>query len=410
MDTQTHHDQDVESATRAAVQALRSALVELFADLHLDPARPQDVSRKLGLHRNLTWKLSRVLGAEDPFASLHHLPGQQGFDLTANAFELAGAQPALVSHVRDAVIRLDSTAHSLAGGWEHLTLLLESMGLIEPENQVVSGREYAFRGNSSIWGVQAKTRFGAIFLAPSFSNPALSDAVILGGIAGFQRLRPSAQWRLFRMQVTDDTGAPLASPHGPHAVFSDDPADIPYPIAEFCSPNTPKLITRDTPDGREFLLPHGPVGPANAFDCITGMILRNLPSTANPQNRVGSAASAITIPSESFVFDVVMHRAIRHVGPLEFQLFGYPHGGADLPPTQTNANLLPIRLRHSRLAGPPPALATPAFPSYGRLARRIFERFGWNAAEFNADRVQLAYPPMSSRFVVKWNLPDGDAP
>lgn len=404
MDTQTHHDQDVEAATRGAIQALRSAFVELFADLQLDPARPQEVSRKLGLHRNLTWKISRVLGAADPFACLHHLPGQQGFEMTVAAFELAGASALLVRQVRDAIARLEATAVSLAGGWDQLELLLESMGLIEPENQVVSGREYAFRGNSSIWGVQAKTRFGAILLAPSATDPTLSDAVILGGIAGFQRLRPSAQWRLFRMQVTDDTGAQLATPHGPHAVFSDNPSDIPYPLAEFCSEHTPEFLTRDTPEGREFLLPPGPVGPANAFDCVTGMILRNLPTTANAQNKVGSAASAITMPSESFVFDVVMHNSIRTAGPMEFQLFGYPHGGADLPPTQTNANLLPIRLRSTVLAGPPPALATPAFPSYGRLARRIFERMGWNPSAFSATRVQLAYPPMSSRFVVKWPL------
>src|SRR5688572_14123794 len=100
--TQANPIQLVEE-TRQALQSLRSALIELYDAVEADPNAPQDVARKFGLNRNLTWKLSRVMTAPEAFASLNHLPGQQGLQLAMNAFENAGAPTPTLKQVRTAL-------------------------------------------------------------------------------------------------------------------------------------------------------------------------------------------------------------------------------------------------------------------------------------------------------------------
>ena len=101
---QTKPIQMVDEA-RAALQEVRGGLIELYGAVGADPTAPQEVARRYGINRNLTWKLSRVINAAGPFASLNHLPGQQGLELAIGAFENAGASREAVAHVRSAVQR-----------------------------------------------------------------------------------------------------------------------------------------------------------------------------------------------------------------------------------------------------------------------------------------------------------------
>ena len=89
--------------SRSALQAVRRALIDLYEAIGANPETPQDVARKYNINRNLTWKLSRVIGAQDPFAALNHLPGQPGIELSIGAFEKAGAPTAAVGNLRTAM-------------------------------------------------------------------------------------------------------------------------------------------------------------------------------------------------------------------------------------------------------------------------------------------------------------------
>src|SRR5437899_5230821 len=129
---QTKPIQMVDEA-RAALQEVRGGLIELYGAVGADPTAPQEVARRYGINRNLTWKLSRVINAAGPFASLNHLPGQQGLELAIGAFENAGASREAVAHVRSAVQRFTEVVQAHAGDREHLELTLESMGLLERE-------------------------------------------------------------------------------------------------------------------------------------------------------------------------------------------------------------------------------------------------------------------------------------
>lgn len=289
---------------------------------------------------------------------------------------------------------------------DHFELALESMGLFQRENRQESGPELAYRGNSMIWGVHARTRLATSFLAPG-ATPDTVDYVVTGGLLGFRRLRPTARWRLYRMQLQDDKGGTI--PGAPTPVADALPGDPPMVIREFCSPNLPAIEVVSRPEGQEYILPGGPVGNQGAFDATFGYAMRGLPAYRDANNQYGSSAASVTLPVENLIFDLIVHQDCTFPLEPEVLVYGFPHGGMESPAEQTVHNLLPISAPLEELTGRPPIVATPLMPRYSQMVARIFERMKWTPPEFRGWRVQLAYPPMSSRVVVRWPLQERPA-
>jgi hypothetical protein len=388
---------------RQALQGLRRALIDLYSSVGQDPTQPQQVSRQLGLNRNLTWKLAKIVEAHDPFATLNHLPGQQGMELTIAAFTKAGAAPAAVAAVESALAHFDRVIEHHAEDRDHLELTLESMGLYARETKFESGRELAYRGTSMIWGVQTRTRLHCAMLAPSRGDPSKLDFAQLGGLIGFRRLRSSVTWRLYRQQVHNDKGSLISQPQPLEPTM---PGDPPLMMRSFCSPNLPAIQTVPGPEGIEFFLPGGQVGNQATFDYVTGFSIRGLTRYRTDSDQFASTAAGITVPTETLVMDLLVHRDIARVNELESSVYGFPHGGLDAPTAQTISNKLPIKANIMELAGTPPAIATPRFPRYRELVDTVYRHMDWNPADFRGYRLMLEFVPMSSRVVMRWPLAD----
>lgn len=389
--------------SRLALQGIRGALIDLFDSVGADPREPQEVARRFELNRNLTWKLSRVVGAADPLSALQHLPGQAGVELAVDAFERAGAPHHAADSVRSAMRSFLDVVKEHAGDREQLELTLESMGMLAPDTASLNGREMAFRGNSSVWGVQARTRLTMMMVAPG-SADSTHDYVMLTGLVGLRRLRPSVRWRLARAQTHDDKGAALRNDRGMEEIEPKAPGDTPLIVRSFCSPSMPQLECRPTADGVEICLPAGQVGNRGAFDCYLGYIYRGIDSKPGPNNLWGSAAAPITLPVEELVFDLLVHKDVRMPALPEVKMYGFPHGGPDGPGAQTPDNELPLQERLLELAGRPPAQATPAVPGLSKMASAMYARMGWAPEDFRGLRLVLRHPPMSSRVVMRWPL------
>ncbi len=389
--------------SRLALQGIRGALIDLFDAVGADPREPQEVARRFDLNRNLTWKLSRVVGATDPLSALQHLPGQAGLELAVEAFERAGAPSNAGNNVRGAMRSFLNVVKEHAGDREQLELTLESMGMLAPDAASLSGREMAFRGNSSVWGVQARTRLTMMMVAPGAAEWT-HDYVMLTGLVGLRRLRPSVRWRLARAQTHDDKGVSLKTDTGMEEIEPKAPGETPLVVHSFCSPSMPTLECRPTADGVEICLPAGQVGNRGAFDCYMGYVYRGIASKPGPDNLWGSAAAPITLPVEELVFDLIVHKNVRMPNLPEVKLYGFPHGGPDGPGAQTQDNELPLPERIVELAGRPPALATPAVPGISKMAAAMYTRMGWNPEDFRGLRLVIRHPPMSSRVVMRWPL------
>lgn len=404
MPSEEEPDCQMFDSARDALEAVRVAIVELYVAAGANPDEPQEVARRFGLNRNLTWKLARVVAVAQPFAMLDHLPGKQGMELALLAFAKANAPKGAIDRVERALRQLYRVIEHHAGDREHLELSLESMGLIDREDHPGSGREQAFRGNSMVWGVQARTRLSASFLGPSASANC-ADLVQLGGLYRFRRLRTSARWRLFCLQITDDKGKESPSNQGPEEVdLNKRPGDPPLVLPDFCSGQVPQVEATDTSDGREFALAGGPVGNRGTFDCAFGFIARGLPSFRIPGHEHARLGVSITTPVENLILDFFVHRDLPVPLDPSFELYGFPHGGLEDVSMQIPANQLALTEEPVRLEGSPPVVATPLVSKYASLAARAYSRMGWNASEFRGLRLHVKFPPLATRYVVKWEL------
>jgi hypothetical protein len=389
---------------RQALQAVRTALIQIFTSVSQDPRKPQDIARQLGLHKSLAWKLSKIVTSDDPFAVLNHLPGTQGIDLAIDAFNKRGASSLAIEQLRAAIEQLQGVIVDHAENREHLELTLESSGLYEPESKATGGRELAFRGNSMTWGVQTKTLVRVAMLAPGENG--LHDSAQIAAMLGFRRLRPDARWRLYRKQVRNDRGQAILSsgvqPIDPALRRLDDP---PFILRAFCSDNLPAIEHVPGPEGDDYILPPGQIGNRAVLDYVQGYSLRGLTAYRTEADEYASFAAAVSVPAERLIFDLIYHESIPVPSEPEVAVFGFPHGGMDNPSTQTIRNKLPITCRVVPLRGSPPVCDTPLFPRYGELIDTTVRMMSWNPAELRAVRVTLDYPTMNSTVVVRWPLP-----
>ncbi len=389
---------------RDALQRFRGALIELYSQAGADPGVPQDVSRRFGIHKNLAWKLSRVMGANDPFASIQHLPGDAGIDIALEAFNKSGVVSTTVNAVQSALSHLDDTIALHAGDRAHLELILDSMGLLGSPTQLVNSRELAFQGNSGIWGVQARARLTTGVVVPSKTDSDKLDIALVGGFLGFRRLRPDVRWSLFRFKGSNDDGS--SRPVGFEPIDSSDPGDVPRLMRRFCSASMPRIETVHSDGESEYILPGGPVGNLGSFDCYFGEIVRSATMYQTEKDRFGEFATGIRLPIETLVFDLIVHKDVPMPSAPKLLVLGDANTSPDLPGRVKYSLELPITDPIVDLAGSPPVVTTPLVPRYSDVMSAVYNRLGRAPSEFRGYRMLMKYPPMSSQVVLRWELPE----
>lgn len=387
------------------MKALRKALGAAYDAAGADKGKPQDVTRKFGINRNTSAKLSRLMSNANPFTACVDMPGRDGFRLALAALGNAERVRAAAAAVEESLDRLDEVIERHADTRDEFELMLESMGLLDVGSErATRSRELAFQGNSALWGVSARTRHSMVFLRPSAGMPPRVDYVHASQVLGFRRLRPDVRWRLLRMVLATDQGSQLPGARSPEPIDASPDPTLPLLVRSFCSANMPVLQTVTSAEGCDYLLPEGPVGKQAEFDVAVGNIARGLPAVRTPTDRYGSVSASVTLPVETLLFDLMLHRDLRRTIRPEVFVFGFPHGGADGPAAQKIENLLWKGEELVELDGPPPEVATPLVPRAEELADYVFSRMGWKAEEFFCLRMVMAHPPMSSRVVLRWEL------
>lgn len=396
----TGFDQDCQTS----VGALRASLLELYATVGADPDTPQDVSRSFSLNKNLTWKLARIIAANSAGEALQHLPGTAAIKILLRAMGRAGAPQPLLDRVRDAYEDVEQVVQVHVGDRSTLELVLDGQGPNRADRLELS-RKIAFRGNSGVWGVQARAKMTLAMMAPSAADPEQLDVVLVRGYIGFRRLRSELTWPISIRQDWSGEGEPQVGSWEPI-----EPGDVMRGLPllrEFSSPTLPQMEARPTPQGMYYVLPPGPVGNTAAFDCFFGDISRGQAGRyRSADERHGEFVSAITVPVEQQVLDVILHRDLAGSFEPEVLVYGDPFGTRSLASGDANQCRLPITERAHPLPGSPPIMGTPLLPSYPDIPKRVYSRMGWAPSEFVGVRLQVKYPPMGTNVSVRFELPE----
>lgn len=395
---------DFEEHLTVAFQQVRKSLDSVLSAAAVDASEPQEMARRLGVNRNLTWKLSKVLGGNDLYQSLQHLPGTEGIEILLRAARKAGVGSELLDGVRDAQRDFDRVVEIHTGDRATLDLILDSMGGAGSGERLEHSRKLSFRGNSGVWGIQARVRCTTSFVAPNRENPDLLDLGLIGGLVDVRRLRANIRWPLFRPSLYNDDGTPVASAPGEEAI---DPAyaDSPGPklLGEFCSPNMPDVRASKTRRGWVYELMGGPIGNTGAFSCFFGTISRGVASRwRTDTDAFAELGSQASMPTEMMQFDVIAHRDLEFLMSPKLHYVGHVHGNE---PGDIETHTIPVQETPAELSGVPPVMGTSLIPRYDELIAYAMKQLGWDMRDFRALRLTIKYPPMHASAMLRAELP-----
>jgi hypothetical protein len=383
-----------------AIHSLRGALLEVVTDAGGDPTKPQMVSRKFGIDKSLAWKVSRVISAGEVDSAMAHMPGEAGMDIFLDTLQKSGARTVTVKRARQAVQSFRSLVSQQVGDRPTLELVLDAMPG-RKQDRLLMSRKLAFRGNSGIWGVQARARLDSLILAPNLHDPSMVDVVKVSAWIDFRRIRPDIRWTLFRFGSFRDN----------QLFYNDRPIDrasdgsaASLLLTPFCTAGTSEISVSDYAGGglKEFQLGPGIVGNKGAFTCFGAGLTEKLGSRYSPvPDERADFLTAVLAPVESISIDIIAHKDLTFAHNPTFACYGMHHVD---PSTLKDDLRLPLTPETTQLGLDLPLLANPAVPEYRRAMHYVFDQLGWPREQFVGTRFALEYPPFPSTTAVSCPL------
>jgi hypothetical protein len=375
----------------AAAERLREAqgaMTDLLAEAGLGGARATEVGRRLGLDKTLAWKVARFAQESDPIEAARHMPGSGGVEIVLRAALAQGVASRQIEAVREADQRLREFVDRHAGDRRSFEAMLT--GGAPDEKLVLEERRTHYRAGAAIWGVRARVQFLMLALRPSEQEEGMLDGVQLGGLVDFERLRPDVPWifRRLRASATDDARTTVRMRREPL-----DPAGAAGSalVTEYCSHPLPEVRQFEGTNGWVYHeLAPGSVGRRGALTCVTGEIYRSaVPFLHSPENTSGRYTLIVRTPVEYVLFDLLLHRSLRHFGRASASVVGLLE---DRPVGGGSAASLSEPKEAQRL-GAPPVMQTSRLAMYPPMIAGAFARAGWGPIEeFVGYRMEVEYP------------------
>ena len=385
----------------AAIEALRAALRALAIESGSDPLRPQEVSRRFGINKNLTWKFARVLLAQDSFEAIPMLPGPEGVEIYLRAFEAVRIPVRFTDAVRESMRIFDGVVARHFGDRAQLELVLDGLRL---DGNLEASRRMAFKGMSGVFGLRARVRVTAQIITPTPTKDGSADIALIVGLAGLQRLRPIGALPLLRAGGTSANGMPAPEP-----LVCSTGSDAPdYLLRDFSSFPNATVNTKSASGGRFALeLSEGPLGRIGESDLFFATITRGAISlTQRGGDAKCNLITSVSIPAEAFASDLFVHKSVRGLESMRMSI----HSTLAQPLTddeqQQQATVLPIDAAPLAVEELASGYGILGVPRYEEMIGRAFAAMGQDPAEFRLFRVALAYPPAPSALLTRWDLPE----
>jgi hypothetical protein len=413
MPSPRQQDADRGSFERQAEQVLRgvrNAFAELIEALPGQVGRPSELEKALGIDKKLGWRIFKLAHGSDPFAAAQHVPGTAGVRIFLDAAARQGVSAELTRAVTAAVESFEHLVDLHAGDRASFDMMVSGFARRGRHRGDLAHRKAAFRANSYLWGVQAKTQLKADFLHPS-DEPGQFDIGSVRGFVGFRRIRANVPWVIARARCTDDDGTLRTSfvrePLDPPAGGTDDGPIVPL-LREFCTQPLPEFRRVQGPHGFvEDELVEGPVGNTGAINCIIGEVARRVASYYRDEhNRYGDMTARMRTPCEVLLFDQFVHEDLfGRISP-ELHVYSDLRGGPEIPRHQRERDRLPAWEQVEYLGKGPTVIRTPDVPGYAEMARYALGRLGWDGERFDVYRIRLLYPVIPSTVVMRHELPE----
>ena len=407
-------DDAFEQNAAVALRRLRSALSVLIGAIPGvgELRKAADLQRALGIGNTLAWQVYKLAHATDPLAEASSVPGTVGMK---RLFKAAGEHGVPAKHIEAsaaAIQQFDELVKVHAG--DRMTFDSMISGLTEEGSQLVDAQQKraAFRANSHLWGLQARTQLKCTILNPSLASTTSLDLVQLQGYVNLRRFRRAIPLLIsgIGLIVDDKHKHNILPPYRREPLAGDSAAAQGAPLlTEFCSQPPPEIrtIRSEAGDVQTELAACG-VGNESAVTYMFGDVVRSVPGPYTGDAPPGLRSYAwVRVPVEVLIHDVLIHEdAFGSLTP-ETSVYG-DHNRSPGASTfdLSEANLLGVKESAVYMGKGPSVLQTLDVPRYPEMAQYAFDRLGWDGEKFDVYRCRVAYPVMPSSVVVRFELPE----
>lgn len=400
-DTTMQATPDFEVHARTVTTRVRGAFASLLSSVGADPTDPQSIGKHAGLNKNLAWKLSKIVLAEDPATVLDQMPGAAGLKILLDRTQQAGANSELLDETQQAIDAFEQLIQVHSGDRETLEMMTTELSSSNRKERDEQHRKAFFQGASYVWGAQARVNQKIILIAPGTKTNHL-DLGIINAFHDFRRLRPDVHWVMSLRRLFDDRGKEV--PHNIEAVdpHYSDPQAAPL-LPEFCSQPLPDLVRYDDGPGHVvYELGKGRIGNTGAITCALGTITRNIPSYATPGNEWGGHLATSDTPAEFMIVDLLVHQDLSFAIPPQAELHGQLRKTANWPTDRTR---LQMHEQLQDLGTGPFLLPTPEVPRHREMINALISRMNLNPTAIRGFRMKIAYPPCPAVLLLRYRLP-----
>jgi hypothetical protein len=400
----------VEQDTMGAMRSLRSALSKLIEAIPgaSQIRKPADLQRALNVHAKLAWQVHKIATSTNPLSEVGNVPGPAAMARFLDAAITHGVRKSSVTAVQDALTAFEHTVKNHAGERHAFESIVSGLHEQGSEQIDLMHKRAAFKANSHLWGVQARTRLTTHILHPS-AEPEMVDVALIRGVVGLKRLRRETPFILTRKKVTDNEGVILPSaltePLDPHGAGGQGVSFM----TEFCTQPLPRIRNVTDSEGwlRTEILTNG-VGNAGAISAIVGEVDRRADTRYRREhNERMNFRIHVRTPFETVLADLIVRRGTYGETPIKPRALTYSglygtHPNIHHPNDEVLSPDEPVTYLGRGAA----VLSTPAVPRYEEMVGFAFKRLGWDLEEFDVWRCRVEYPVMPSSVVVQFDLPE----
>jgi hypothetical protein len=389
---------------RTAVHGLRRALAGVLASVGADPDQPQEISRKYGLDKTLTWRISRVVREEDVWEAVQHIPRRPSIHIFVRAMTKHGAPENTLESLWKAVEEFEQFIETHSGDRETLEMMASTAGRRSAAKRMENFRKAGYQAGAAVWGVCTRTQIAVHFVAPSRIKDRL-DVSTVSVLVGFRRLRADVPWAVGSMSqwdVHDGSLTDLARWEPVDRAVG--PGEIPL-MREFCSDPLPIIEKVQARPGLvRYMLTKGPVGSTAASTIVLGW---RHPAAATVHQsypgETGEHGVHLTTPAQGSINDLYIHRDLTFAKNPTAHVYSTLPGGAQYTEGNGNATALPVPCDVVDL-GTPPQTVTPELRNFGEIVAAAARLSSHEMSDFHGFRHRLSYPPIPCIAVLRHAL------
>ncbi|MCH8824415.1 MAG: hypothetical protein IH984_13020 [Planctomycetes bacterium] len=408
------HFKTFEQQSTAVMHRLRASLSVLIGAVPSteELRKATDLQKALGIGNTLAWQVYKLAHARDPLVEASSVPGAGGMK---RLFEAAAQHGVPAKHIEDSVAAIkefDELVKFHAGD----RMAFDSMisGMTEEGAQLVDAQQKraAFRANSHLWGLQARTQLKCTILNQSLDSTTNLDLAQLQGYVNLRRFRQAIPLLISDIQLIkdDEHKHNILPPYRRESLAGDGATTQGAPLLKkFCSQPPPEIrtIRSEAGDVQTELVACG-VGNESAVTFMFGDVVRSVPGPYAGDAPPGLRSHAwVRVPAEVLIQDVLIHEDVFGSLTTKTTVFG-DHNRSPASSTfdLSGASLLGTKESTVYMGKGPTALQTPDVPRYPDMAEYAFDRLGWDGEKFDVYRCRVEYPVMPSAVVMHFDLPE----